>query len=180
MRALRVVEAAVRALGRAVAWLCAALVGCQAVAVCLRYVFGVGAIGLQEAVIYCHALLFLCGAAYVLQLDGHVRVDIVYGRLRGRARRAVDLVGLALFVIPTAAVIGTSSWSYVARAWASLEGSRQAGGLPAIYLLKSAILVFAVALVLQALATIARIVTGTASDAWTGGDPDTPRPETPR
>ena len=42
--------------------------------------------------------------------------------------------------------------------WGVLEGSREAGGLPAVFLLKSLILVMAVMLMLQALVQIARSV----------------------
>jgi TRAP-type mannitol/chloroaromatic compound transport system permease small subunit len=41
------------------------------------------------------------------------------------------------------------SWDYVAPAWAQREGSREAGGLDGVYLLKSLILVMAGLLLLQ-------------------------------
>ena len=160
------IERCNRLLGRGVAWLCMAVLACQAMAVCLRYVFGVGAIALQEGVVYGHALLFLCASAWVLQVNAHVRVDIVHGRLGARARRAVDALALLGFVLPTGIVIGVESWPYVARAWASLEGSRQAGGLPAVFLLKSAIIVFALSIASQALVTGLRLAFGQPADDW--------------
>jgi TRAP-type mannitol/chloroaromatic compound transport system permease small subunit len=50
------------------------------------------------------------------------------------------------------------SWAYVIDSWTVLEGSREAGGLPAVFLLKSLILVMALMLILQALVQIARSV----------------------
>ena len=41
-----------------------------------RYFFGVGLTGLQELVMYIHALIFLGCAGYVHYKNEHVRVDI--------------------------------------------------------------------------------------------------------
>ena len=43
-----------------------------------RYFFGIGLTGLQELVMYIHALIFLGCAGYVHYKDEHVRVDIYY------------------------------------------------------------------------------------------------------
>jgi len=165
---LDAIETVNRALGKGASWCALAMMLFQMASVLFRYVFSYGLITFQEAVIYCHAILFLLGAAYVLQLNQHVRVDILYNLMSAKLRRSVDLVGLLFYILPVACVIGWVGFPYVARAWATLEGSRQAGGLPAIYLLKTAIVVFAVSLALQALATAIRLVQGSASKAWSG------------
>jgi TRAP-type mannitol/chloroaromatic compound transport system permease small subunit len=46
----------------------------------------------------------------------------------------------------------TSSWDYVAISWNLREGSQEAGGLNAVFLLKTAIPVMAVLLMLQGIA----------------------------
>ena len=43
-----------------------------------RYFFGIGLTGLQELVMYIHALIFLGCVVYVHYKDEHVRVDIFY------------------------------------------------------------------------------------------------------
>ena len=73
--------------GKACAWLTVFLVIGTAVVVVLRYGFGIGATALQEAVLYAHALVFMGAAAWVLQRNGHVRVDIFYQKFSGRVRR---------------------------------------------------------------------------------------------
>jgi TRAP-type mannitol/chloroaromatic compound transport system permease small subunit len=45
-----------------------------------------------------------------------------------------------------------SSWEYVAVSWSLREGSQEAGGLDAVFLLKTAIPVMALLLMLQGLA----------------------------
>lgn len=149
-----------RALGRVAAWCALIMMLAQVFSVVARYVFGFGAIAIQESVVYGHSILFLLGAAVVLQLNQHVRVDVFYAIYNQRTRRIVDITGLLLFVLPVAMLIGYTGWPYVARAWSTLEASRQAGGLPAVFLLKSAIIIFAVSVSAQAIATIARILRG--------------------
>ncbi len=162
------VDRLIAGLGNAVSWACLAMVLLQAAAVMLRYVFSIGLIAVQEAVVYCHALIFLLASASILQSNGHVRVDIIYGMIGDRARRIVDVVGLAAFVLPMTITILVTAWPYVMRAWDSLEGSRQAGGLPAIYLLKTAILVFAVTVAIQAVAIILRLCLKLPDQHWPG------------
>jgi hypothetical protein len=57
-------------IGRTVAWLSLAMVLVTFLVVVLRYAFDTGSIAMQESVTYMHAVLFMIGAAYTLQLDG--------------------------------------------------------------------------------------------------------------
>ncbi|MCB1478009.1 MAG: TRAP transporter small permease subunit [Tepidamorphaceae bacterium] len=155
-----------RLLGRVAAWAALLMMLFQGVAVLLRYVFSYGLISFQEAVIYGHACLFMLGAAYVLQVNGHVRVDVFYNRMKPSARRAVDIAALVVFVIPVACAIGWYSFPYVLSAWSTLEGSRQTGGIPAVFLLKTSIMVFALSLALQAAVIAVRFVTGQPMRDW--------------
>ncbi|MEM1344171.1 MAG: TRAP transporter small permease subunit [Pseudomonadota bacterium] len=165
-RVIGAVEALNRGLGRGVAWAALAMMLAQAFSVVARYVFSDGVIAVQEAVVYGHALLFLGGSAYVLQLNQHVRVDVFYAAYRPGLKRLVDLVALVVFVVPVVVVILWVSLPYIARAWESLEGSRQAGGIPGVFLLKTAIAVFAVSVALQALATALRLIRGQPAPGW--------------
>lgn len=155
-----------RALGTIAGWCALLMMLAQVFSVVARYAFGYGIISVQESVVYGHAIMFLFGAGYVLRENGHVRVDIFYAAMTDRARRIVDLVGLLCFVLPVVIVIFWLGLPYVARAWSTLEGSRQSGGLPLVYLLKTALLVFAVSIALQALAILVRMVTGQLEGSW--------------
>jgi TRAP-type mannitol/chloroaromatic compound transport system permease small subunit len=138
--------------GRAIAWLTAGMVVVTFVVVVLRYAFDWGSIAMQESVSYMHALVFMLGAAYTLGRDGHVRVDIFYRRLGPRGQAWVNLLGTVLLLLPVCLYIALDSWEYVTSSWAVLEGSREAGGLPGVFLLKTLLLVMPVLLVLQGLA----------------------------
>jgi TRAP-type mannitol/chloroaromatic compound transport system permease small subunit len=124
--------------------------------VVMRYAFDMGWIWLQESITYMHAALFLVGAAYTLKHDGHVRVDIFYRGFSPRKRAWVDLLGSLFLLLPVCLFIFSVSLDYVLQSWSLYEGSREAGGLDGVYLLKSLILVMAGMLVLQGLAIAIR------------------------
>jgi TRAP-type mannitol/chloroaromatic compound transport system permease small subunit len=152
-------------IGHAIAWLTYAMMAATVVVVVLRYGFDIGAMMLQESVVYMHGIVFMLGIGYTLKVDGHVRVDLVYSRLSPVARRRIDLVGHVVFLLPVAAFILIGSLDYVAASWRVLEKSPEVGGIPAVFLLKTLIPLMAAALLLQGLIEIARTLLGQEPDA---------------
>ncbi len=150
------IDAVTAAIGRVALCCCLYAVLAEFAAVLLRYAFGIGSIKLQESVLYAHAGLFMLAAAWTLQVGGHVRVDVFYAQARPRTRALVDLVGALLFLLPFAAAVAALSLPYVERSWAIMERSREASGLPFVYLLKTLIPVFALLLGLQGIAQALR------------------------
>lgn len=142
--------------GRLVSWLSLFMVLTTFAVVILRYVFDTGWIAMQESITYMHALLFLIGAAYTLKHQGHVRVDIFFGKFSARGKAWVDLFGTLFLLMPVCLFILFASWDYVTASWSMLESSQEAGGLGGVYLLKSMILVMAALLLLQGMAMILR------------------------
>ncbi len=140
----------------AVKWLALFMVLMVAALVITRYVFGVSAIKAQESVIYMHAFLFLMAAPAALLTNTHVRVDIIYEKLSPKGKAFVDFFGTVFLLMPVCMLIFKFGGSYALRAWASLEGSQEATGLPAVFLLKTAIPVFAMLMMLQGSAMAAR------------------------
>lgn len=135
--------------GRLIAWLTGFMVAVTFLIVVLRYMFNTGWIAMQESVVFMHALVFLIGAAYTLRHDAHVRVDIFYRGMSPHRRAWVDLLGCLLLLFPVCIYIFWFSYDYVYTAWRLLEGSREAGGLPGVYLLKTSILIMSALLILQ-------------------------------
>jgi TRAP-type mannitol/chloroaromatic compound transport system permease small subunit len=144
------------AIGRTVAWLCLLVVLVQFTVVVMRYVFGLGSIWLTETIIYGHATLFMLASAWTLREGGHVRVDIFYADAGPRWRALVDLCGALLLLLPFMLLLLYFAVPYVARSWAILETSRETSGLPAVYLLKTLIPLFAVLMALQGIAQAVR------------------------
>jgi TRAP-type mannitol/chloroaromatic compound transport system permease small subunit len=141
-----------RHLGQALAWLSLGMVLLQFVVVVMRYVFGIGSVVAQEAIVYMHATAFLLGASYTLLENGHVRCDIFYRDAAPTTRARVDLIGSLVLLLPVSVMILWVSLPYVVNAWAVLEGSPEGRlGIPAVFLLKTTIPAFAVLLGLQGL-----------------------------
>ena len=155
-KALAGIESFIDWSGRTVSWLSLFLVVITFIIVVLRYVFDSGSIALQEITTYLHASIFLIGMAYTMQQDAHVRVDVFYARFSTRTKAWIDLFGALFLLLPFMLFISWVSWSYIVDSWSVLEGSREAGGLPGVFLLKSLILVMTFLLSLQAGTQIAR------------------------
>ena len=150
------IEAAIDALGRAVSWLTLAVVLLTFGVVVLRYAFDLGSIALQDLVLWLHGAVFLLGASYALRHDAHVRVDILYQRWSPRGRAIADLVGTLAFLLPFCVLLVWVSADYVGRSWAIREGSKDAGGLPGLFLVKTLIPACGVLLGLQGIAVALR------------------------
>lgn len=146
--------------GRAVAWLTLVMTLLTFGIVVLRYGLNLGWIWLQESVTYLHATVFMTAAAWALQTNDHVRVDIFYRDRSAAYRNAVDLAGTLLFLVPFSLFLLLVGWDYVAASWATHEESREAGGLPLVWVLKSLILVLPVLLLLQSWVTVRQCIGG--------------------
>ena len=140
------------------------------VIVLLRYVFDLGWIWMQESVLWMHAAVFMLAAAYTLNRDEHVRVDIFYRGFDERRKALVDVLGTLLFLLPMTVFLIVTSFDYVMDSWSRHEGSREAGGLPfpAVPLLKSMIPLAAALLILQG---IANLIAGCVTLFGRGGAP---------
>ena len=147
-------EAPVEAGGRLVAWLSLLLVLVMGLIVALRYGFSFGTISLQESVMYINGLMVAVGAAYTVKQDGHVRVDVFYGRLNDRNKALVNLGGTLFLLLPGIAYIFYVSWDYVALSWQIRERSAENSGLPYVYLLKSCLLLMCGLLLWQGIAEL--------------------------
>jgi len=155
---LEKLEKIVEVTGRAVAWLTLLMVLLTFAIVVLRYGFDLGWIWMQELVSYMHAFVFMVVAAWALQDDGHVRVDIFYRERSPRHQALVNMGGTIIFLVPGCVFLLMVGWEYVFSSWKVLEKSREAGGLPLVFLLKSLILLMPALLLLQAVSGLVRSV----------------------
>ena len=139
------------ATGKLTSWLTLLMVVVTAIIVVMRYVFDAGFVWLQESVTWMHAVVFMVGAAYTMQQEEHVRVDIFYRATGDTGRAWVDLLGVLVFLLPLCAFLVYSSYGFAAASWSLHESSREPGGLPypLIPILKSAVLLMPIAVALQ-------------------------------
>lgn len=144
--------------GCLVSWLTLLMVLNAFLVAVMRYGFAFGAVALQESYVWMNGVLFMAAAGYTLKHDAQVRVDVFYRPASRRTRALVDLLGTMVLLLPMVAAVFWFSMPYV---WASierLETSREAGGLPALYLLKAMLLVFCLLTGLQGAALALRSV----------------------
>jgi TRAP-type mannitol/chloroaromatic compound transport system permease small subunit len=124
----------------------------------LRYVFGYGSVWLYEAVTYCFVLAMAGLAGWTLITNEHVRVDILYAALSARWQGVVDLVGAVVLMGPFLWLMWDRSLPYVQRSWKIREGSMEISGIPYVWLLKSALLIFVAVLALAGLSFALRAI----------------------
>ena len=145
-------------INRYTGYLCAFLVVLMTVnvfiVVFLRYLFGISFIWLQETYVWMHAYIFMAGGGFTYLNDAHVRIDIIYRSSSKVYKAIVDLVGNIFLLMPFLYIIWSYSFPFVYKSFQINEVSREAGGLPMLFLLKAAILIFAFLLFIQALSKL--------------------------
>jgi len=125
--------------GRAVSWTTLLLVAVTFIDVVMRYFFNTSYVFTQELEWHVFAFIFLMGAGYTLKIEGHVRVEVFYGKLSPKGRAWINLVGVLFFLIPSCFVFIKTSIPFVINSFHVMEGSPDPGGIPFRYLLKSCI-----------------------------------------
>lgn len=115
--------------GRLVKWLVLAATLVSAGNALIRYSLHTSSNAWLELQWYFFGALFLLAAGYTLKHNGHVRIDLIYGRLSARAQAVIDLLGGVLFLLPASGLIAWLSWPLFTAALLSGEVSADAGGL---------------------------------------------------
>lgn len=164
-------------LGRAVAWLTLVMILIGAFNAIVRYLgryigWNLSSNAYLELQWYLFSLIFLLGASHTLRRDAHVRVDVIYGRLSGRAKAWIDLIGTLVFLIPFSVFGLWVSWPSVRNSWRIFEGSPDPGGLPR-YPIKTVILIAFALLIAQGVSEAikaARRLSGAEPESTKDGD----------
>jgi TRAP-type mannitol/chloroaromatic compound transport system permease small subunit len=95
----------------------------------VRYLANYSSNAFLEIQWYLFAACVMLGAAQVLRVNEHVRVDVLYGRYSGRTQALIDLAGLVLFMLPSMLVMIYFAWPLFIKMYESGEMSSNAGGL---------------------------------------------------
>jgi TRAP-type mannitol/chloroaromatic compound transport system permease small subunit len=78
---------------------------------------------------YLFAWMVMLGAPLVLKVNEHVRVDLIYGKLKGNKPVWVDIFGIVVFLLPVMGFLFYISWPYAYKMLITGEMSQNAGGL---------------------------------------------------
>jgi len=162
LRVAATIDRVTTAAGRLVAWLAVVMVLLGAFNAVARYLgrfvgHNFSSNAYLEAQWYLFSLMFLLGAAWTLQQDAHVRVDVIFARFSARVRAWINICGTLFLLVPFCIFVLWSSWPAVRNSWQIHEVSPDPGGLPR-YPLKAVILLCFVLLLLQAVSELIKEV----------------------
>lgn len=133
---------------------CLALTAAVLAIVILRYGFGVGFIELQDFAAYAFAVLLILSVPVCLRRGGHVRVEVFSERLPAAYARRADAVAVIFFLVPVFGLMIWAWWPDLMFSWSIREASVETGGLPGLFLVKTALPIGAILMILQGLALI--------------------------
>jgi TRAP-type mannitol/chloroaromatic compound transport system permease small subunit len=140
-------------------WIWLLLILLIVINVALRYVVGTNYIALEEMQWHLYAVGFLFGLGYAVDLDGHVRVDVLAEHWSPRTRAWIEFLGLLLIVAPFIWIVISNAIPFVQRAYTLNEVSAAPGGLPYRWAIKAVIILAFADLALAALSRFLRVTT---------------------
>ena len=95
----------------------------------VRYIFSYSSNAFLEIQWHLFGALVFLGASYTLQMNEHVRVDLVYSSVSDRTRLWIDALGFSLFFLPVTLYLTWLSVPFAQQSEVSQEQSSNAGGL---------------------------------------------------
>lgn len=151
---LSIIDAISICSGKAAGWLILIVVGFIIYEILMRYVFHLPTLWVSESMVFGSGLTYVLGAAWALQDNRHVKIDLIYGRLTPRRRAIIDSITFVFFAF----YMGVLLWAtaeYARRSVSVLETSGSAWD-PPVYPIKLALAAGVVLLLLQGIAKFIR------------------------
>ncbi|MDV2965717.1 TRAP transporter small permease subunit [Nitratireductor aquimarinus] len=133
---------------------CLALTASVLAIVVMRYGFGIGFIELQDFASYAFAVLLIFSVPVCMRRGGHVRVEVLSENLSPAYARIADAVAVFLFLVPVFGLIIWADWADLAYSWSIREASVETGGLPGLFIVKTALPLGAAMMILQGIAMV--------------------------
>ena len=129
LKCVRLIDALTDRFGAIAKW--AVILSCfiSAANAVVRYTFDYSSNGFLEIQWYLFAVCVMFGAAQVLRVNEHVRVDVLYGRYSGKTQVLIDIFGIVFFLLPVMVAMLYFSFPLFMKMYVSNEMSSNAGGL---------------------------------------------------
>ena len=150
-----VLDTVIDRIGRVTGWCALAIVLVMAFNVLLRYFFRTGSVAMQELEWHLMAPICMLGLSYAILKDGHVQVDILYGRFPERVQRIIQFVSMVLVVLVTGLLMKLSI-PYVMQSYNIGEISPDPGGLTHRWVVKAMLPIGFGLLLIQSVAAMLR------------------------
>jgi len=125
----RAIDAVTAFIGRSVSWLILIAVLVSAGNATIRKIFDTSSNAWLELQWYLYGAVFMLAAAYTLQRNEHVRIDIITSNFSKKVRDWIDLLGHIFFLLPFCLIMVYLGWPFMVNAFTSGEISVNAGGL---------------------------------------------------
>jgi TRAP-type mannitol/chloroaromatic compound transport system permease small subunit len=126
----RMIDGTTRFIGYHVRWLILAAVIVSAVNAIIRKVFDSSSNAWLELQWLLFGAVFMLASAYVLQVNAHVRIDVLSNHFSKRTRDIIDAICHVVMLAPLATVMVWLSFPFFWESFKSGEVSNNAGGLP--------------------------------------------------
>ncbi len=149
----RAIDKGTALIGQWVTWLILAAILVSAANATSRKLFSISSNAYLELQWYLFGAAYLLAAAYTLQRNEHVRIDIVSNLLPKAVRNWIDLLGHLFVLLPFTVIMVRETWPAMARSYALGETSSNYGGL-IVWPAKAFILLGFVLLMIQAVSEI--------------------------
>lgn len=153
-RIIATLDAINERLGHITSWFTVILVAVVFCDVVMRYLINTSYVFMQELEWHVYAIVFLFGAGYTLKRDGHVRVDIFYQGASEEKKAWINLLGAVFLLIPGCVMIILTSLPWIWESIKVMEHSRDPGGIPFRFIIKSCLPVGFFFLLLQAFSVV--------------------------
>jgi TRAP-type mannitol/chloroaromatic compound transport system permease small subunit len=125
----RAIDTVTAFIGRTVMWLILAAIVVSAANATSRKLFDVASNAWLELQWYLFGAAYLLAAAYTLQRNEHIRIDIISNHLPRGVRHAIDLFGHLLMLMPFCLLMVWETWPNMMESYAIGENSSNYGGL---------------------------------------------------
>jgi len=153
---LKFIDRASGSVGLVAAWIVLPLIMATVYEVLSRYLFNSPTIWAYEIGYMAMGANFLLGAAFTLREGAHIRIDILYTRLRDKTRALIDVLGFLLLFLPLGFWLSTRLGSYALEAFQSGEQSGESAWNPVIWPFRLVFFIGFTLLTLQAVAECIR------------------------
>ena len=145
----------VKKIAETTAWLNVLLIGIIIISVVWRYGFHNSLVYLEEFTWHIYAVAFMFGIAYDISVDSHVRVDLIHMSLSKRKQHIIEILGIAILLLPCLVIIIDHSLSWVADSYRVDEHSSSPTGLPHRWIIKAFL---PISFALMLVAAVARLI----------------------
>jgi len=125
----RLIDVLNERIGKLSSWLILLAVVICTVNALVRYAFNLSSNAWLEVQWYLNSGMFLLVASYTLKLNGHVRIDVIAGKLSARSQAWIDIFGSVFMLLPAVLIVAWYSLPSLENSFLLHEMSSDSGGL---------------------------------------------------